>query len=174
MNRMSVDLWPDFLEDDVEINNSIEILREQARLLEKKTDRKVRATFSLVQYAPTDDSNSVPAAIVPRKPTKETEILEPTLSTKRDANTLYSSAKYKFEIYNFAYRFRVFTLDNTTFFPAYVNLDEGIANELRKGTFNVIESNQDLIDLITLVFKSRKLRNIIGKMLHDWQEKKNN
>lgn len=166
---MSIDLWPDFLETEVELNNSVDILREQARLLEKKTDRRVRATFSLVQYASNAETDTIPAAISHRGSSEE--ILEPILSSKSDANTLYSPSRYKFEIYNFAYRFRVFTLDNTAFFPVRIILDEGIAKELGKGTHNIIQCNQDLIDLITAVFKSRKLRNIIAKMLHDFQPK---
>ena len=33
MTKM-VDLWPDFLTNEIETNNAVDILREQARLLE--------------------------------------------------------------------------------------------------------------------------------------------
>lgn len=163
-----IDLWPDFTDNVPESCNAVNILREQARLLEKKTERKVRATFSQIQFSSEQSLedeyfNSIEL---------QNEVLEHPLHGKHDANMLYQFTKYKFEIYNNVYRFRVFTVDNRDFFPVYLNLDEGIAREIGTSTFNTIQSNEQLTHMLAKIFASSKLRNIIGKMLRDFCPKK--
>ena len=163
-----VDLWPDFLADEVETNDSVEILREQARLLEKKTNKKVKATFSKVLYSSDlQQFDTVGKAIARLTAQTGGEVLEEELSGKKDVNDLYKIINYKFEIFNASYRFRVFTLHNQIFFPIYITLDEGIKDELHFSDDICIESNAELKEIVSSVFSTQKIKTIISKMMRD-------
>lgn len=163
-----VDLWPDFTEDVIEKNNAVDILREQARLLEKKTGKKVKATFSKVLYSSSHESLAILGKAVASIATQTGgEVLEAELSGKQDVNDFYKITNYKFEIFNSSYRFRVFTLHNRTFFPIYITLDEGIKNELHFNDDVCIDNDSMLKDIIGSVFSTLKMKTIISKMMAD-------
>ena len=157
-----MDLWPDFNISEPATNNAIEILREQACLLEKKTNKKVKAIFSTIsRYTPEVENvvEKTRQALI-----NNCQHLEAELQDKIDANKLYSFTNYKFEIYNDTYRFRVFVLENRMMFPIFIQPDEGIATELGYGNQVTIYSNDDLPKIISNIFSSQKLQNIIYKM----------
>lgn len=164
MNKMS-DLWPDFSNSPVEKNDAIEILREQARLLEKKTDKKVKATFSKIEYK--NGAEQLGRIVQHISASISSEVLEDELAEKKDANELYRIVNYKFEIYNSTYRFRVFTLHYKEFYPFYITIDEGIQNELAFASDICIDNNASLKELISSIFSSQKLRTIISRMMLD-------
>lgn len=159
------DLWPDFLSSIVEKNDAIEILREQARLLEKKTDKKVKATFSKIEYK--NGTEQLGRFVQHISESISSEVLEDELNGKKDANDLYRIINYKFEIFNAHYRFRVFTLHYKEFYPFYMTLDEGIKNELAYVSDICIDSNQSLNEILTAIFTSQKMRTIISRMMLD-------
>ena len=94
------------------------------------------------------------------------------LNDKTDVNTLYRLEKYKFEIYSNTYKFRVFTVENRTVFPIYINIDEGICAELNCQQREEVSSNRELEELVSSVFHSNKLKTILSRMLADKDNKK--
>lgn len=163
-----LDLWPDFSNNEIEANHAVDILREQARLLEKKTNKKVKATFSKVLYSASHESLAILGkAVASMSAQAGGEVLEDELSGKQDVNELYKVTNYKFEIYNSSYRFRVFTLHNRAFFPIYMTLDEGIKNELRLLDDICIESDGALKEIVASIFSTLKIKTIISKMMQE-------
>lgn len=168
------DLWPDFsAQIPCEKNNAVSILRDQARLLEKKTNKKVKATFSKIKYGDAALRSSVTTfgKVLASMNLPTEEILENELSNKIDANTLYAPVKYKFEIYNSKYHFRVFELINCNEFPITLKIDEGISSELKIKTLVEINSNAELENITKSIFSSKKLKTIISRMMYDATEK---
>lgn len=167
MTKM-VDLWPDFLTNEIETNNAVDILREQARLLEKKTNKKVKATISKVLYSTSYEGLAILGkAVASMTAQAGSEIFEDELAEKQDMNDLYRVTNYKFEIFNSSYRFRVFTLHNRTFFPIHITLDEGIKNELGFAGDISIDSDNSLKEVVSSIFSTLKMRTIISKMMAD-------
>ena len=161
------DLWPNFSSVEVEENRAIEILRAQARLLEKKTSGKVKATFSKISYKSDNSSSSglLAEALVAMVGEKKVEVLDDELAGKADANELYNFQPYKFEIYNKQYRFRVFVLRNRIMFPIQLDVDEGIRSELHLPTEIIVQSNSDLNEAVSDIFASHKLGTIVVQMM---------
>ena len=160
------DLWPEIQPKTIEENNSVGILREQAKIISKKTEGKIKGTFSKVTYKKnglTELSRAMSAFPLSGNLVEEDDDKE--LKGKTDANKLYDLERYKFEIYSDKYRFRIFTLDNRSVFPVYINIDEGICEELEFDRREEIASNHELEDMVSSVFNSKKLQTIISRML---------
>lgn len=175
------DLWPDFdisiLEEPKE-NNSIKIIREQARILGKKLENKVKATFSKVHYHYREEpTNSLTSAfntfkklnmlgeIDTKKTLKKEETLEEELQGKIDASSLIKEQQYKFEIYNEKYRFRLFVYTYTLMYPNKILIDENIAKEIDQENEVFVENDRELRNLLHLIFSSQKVRHIIKMMM---------
>jgi hypothetical protein len=166
------DLWPNFSQNEIEDNKAIDILREQARTLEKKTNGKVKATFSKIEYkgnlaSITENAGKI---FAPLCLYAQEEILDEELRQKKDFNELYKLSKYKFEIFNDSYRFRLFTLNYREVYPVDLILDEGIRSELTLSSscsLNVIEGNSELENLLMLIFSSNKVKTVIGRMMKE-------
>jgi len=166
------DLWPNFSQNETEENKSIEILREQARALEKKTNGKVKATFSKIEYRENLASITANAGKIfaPLLINAQDEILDDELQQKKDFNELYRVTKYKFEIFNDSYRFRLFTLNHREVYPIDLVLDEGIKSELAASSscsLNVVEGNSELESLLILIFTSNKVKTVVGRMMKE-------
>lgn len=161
------DLWPNFSFEEMEENKAVDILREQARALEKKTNKKVNATFSKIEYK--ENANAITSQIgkmiASISSPERDEILDEELKEKRDVNEFYKTTKYKFEIYNDTYRFRVFVLYNRMVFPINLDVDEGIKSELQDDISAEIKSNAELQNLLASIFSSQKLRTVITQMM---------
>ena len=165
------DLWKDlnlFAEEVVE-SQAIKILREQARLLNKKTNGMVKATFSKINYKTSFVETFVEAvgtAMPDYLKSEKAEILEDDLKDKEDLNEMYTSVRYKFEIFNDTYRFRIFTLNYKKIFPIQIEIDGGIRKELNiQSASEDVNSDEELTELVSKVFSSRKLSTIISKMM---------
>ena len=163
------DLWGelniDKNEKEFEDSHAIELLRDQARLLEKKTNGCVKATFSKINYKPsTHEILSQSLVSIAGGGTKE-EIIDTELSGKKDLNEIYLFKKYKFEIFNDTYRFRVFILNYRPVFPLELEPDEGIKDELNLSTTERINSDDELCNLVSSLFSSKKLKMIISRMI---------
>lgn len=161
------DFWSNLTSMPLEESNAVDFLREQARLLGKKTDGVVRATFSILEYrTPTPGiavAESVGKAL--SAAFSREEILEEELSSKTDARALDKETTYKFEIYSDTYRFRLFILTNRQWYPINIQLDEGISQELYKQSNIQVNNSDDFLDLIAAVFSSKKVTSIINKMI---------
>ncbi|WP_019680598.1 hypothetical protein [Ruminococcus flavefaciens] len=167
------DLWGNIdLEDNgVSDSNAIEILREQARLLDKKTNGIIKATFSKIDYKKTTPE-IISQTLLALSETKE-EIVESELEGKKDLNSIYSFVKYKFEIFNDTYRFRIFILNYRPVFPIEIDVDEGIKDELNLSSTHRINSDDELRELVTAIFSSTKVQMIIKRMYAQNNKAKN-
>ena len=92
------------------------------------------------------------------------EIIEAELEGKKDFNNLYNFTEYKFEIFNDTYRFRVFVLKYRIVFPIEIEVDEGIKDELKLSSTELINSDDELKEIVSTVFSSDKLQMIIRRM----------
>ena len=73
-----------------DMNAAVDILREQARLLEKKTNKKVKATFSKVLYSTSYEGLAILGkAVASMTAQAGSEIFEDELAEKQDMNDLY-------------------------------------------------------------------------------------
>lgn len=166
---MTESLWPNFSTETVEENNSLEILKTQAKQLSKQTKGIVRATFSKINYA--TNYHSIAKAVENLTTmTLEKELLDETLKDKKDANELYKTVKYKFEIYNDNYRFRLFAINYRLEYPITIEIDEDIKNELQHENIpmkETIDNDSDLKELLGNIFNSTKVKTIIVRMIHD-------
>ena len=164
------DLWPNFDEIVLEKNNSLEILRAQAKALEKKTDGKVKATFSRTQYKK-ENVNPFGEIVSSLSDTfvryENIEIFESDLENKSDANSYFNKTEYKFEIYNDEFRFRVFKVVYNILYPISLVIDEGIVKEISSNMVNTqpVHSDSDLETLLEKIFNTKKLITIISNIM---------
>lgn len=164
------DLWPEIQSIECEENKAIAILREQARAIEKKTNGAIKGTFCKITYKKnglTEIGKAISAITGSNNLIEEDD----QLKDKTDVNTLYQLEKYKFEIYSSTYRFRVFTLENRSLFPIFIQIDEGICSELNFHPKEEVNSNNELENLVSSVFHSYKLKTILSRMLADKNKK---
>lgn len=147
-----------------EENRAIDILREQAELLARKTKGIVKASFSKVEY------NTVTSDLqktVSRLLSGNTEIEDVELADRKDFKERYRSTYYKFEIYNSEYKYRIFKLDYRIEFPIFLEIDEDISYECDIPHRIEINSNEQLNDNLELIFGSSKVRTVISRMLQE-------
>lgn len=158
------DLWGDieFNADDFCESKAIGILREQARLLGKKTSGVIKATFSKVEYKDTT-SDIFAKAIRTFNPTNE-EIIDADLEGKKDINSMYRFTEYKFEIFSSIYRFRAFVLNYRSVFPIELEVDEGVREELKLSPVVTIYNDEELKKIVNTILTSEKVRRILNKM----------
>lgn len=161
------DLWPDFLKIETDENRAVDILRTQARVLEQKTKGKVKASCSKIKYR-TDSMTSMAATVAQAMAATclmEEEVPDDKRIDIKDANELFSITRYKFEVYNDTYRFRVFVLNNRIVFPITIDLDAGIKAEIKYDSEASINSNDEFESTLKMIFASSKLKSVIIRML---------
>lgn len=160
-------LWPNFDEEPIEINEAVQILREQARSIQSSTKNKIRATFSKMSYkaGPFSAVEQIGRVVNAMSSPVYEEILDDELQEKTDANTLFSTTQYKFEIFNDEYRFRLFVLNDSEMFPITLEVDGGILEEISYQNKSKIESNEELKGILREIFSCGKLRKVVSKML---------
>jgi len=163
-------LWPPLNEMTVSENNSAKILRDQAKALDAITSGRVRATFSKTDYKKVPINPDIdPDAFDMYVPFgyETIEVFEDNLATKKDANALFVSEEYKFEIYNDTYRFRVFKVNCNIVYPISIILDSDIAKELKLDINQQIADDAALKELLKSVFSSKKLLTIINRIMQN-------
>lgn len=160
------DLWPDLeqFEGEIPENHAIGILREQARLLSKKTNGKIKATFSKIDYT-VSTAEILGGALSAFADGNKKEIVEDEMKDKKDANDLYNFVNYKFEIYDETYKFRIFTLKYRSIYPIQIEIDDGIRKEKALNSPQNIRNDEDLIKIVSSVFSSSKLQMIIKRIM---------
>jgi hypothetical protein len=158
------DLWPDFLQEQVNTNDSIQIINAQVENLGKKTQQMVQATFSKVSYP---QNALVEVGNIMEQINNPREKLEGELQGKVDAHSFLKKENYKFEIYSATYRFRVFILSYSDIYPIKLMPDEAIADELALGKDISIESDEQLKEILAKIFRSVKLKAIIQRIMEE-------
>ncbi len=162
------DFWPNFTELSPFVNNSLKILCENAEVLPRRTNNKVKALFSKTQYKKVSASDKSYGFLDLTKfvgGNKEVEVQEAELENKQDANRLFSNEEYKFVIYNDFYRFSVLKLKYNIVYPVTIIVDEDIAKELTKDPSVEINNDMELKDLLKAVFNSKKMIAIITHIM---------
>lgn len=162
-------LWPSFEKKDIERNDSIQILREQAKFIKTDTQGLVCATFSKMNYkaSPAGTLKAIGQVVSALSSPMFEEELEEELVEKKDANDLYKITPYKFELYNSEYRFRLFVLKYRELFPISLDIDEGILEDTQYKNGSPIYSNDDLKNIIREIFSSHKVNSVVMKMLQN-------
>jgi len=162
-------LWPKFEEYEIEKNDSIQILREQARAIKSETNGIVHATFSKMNYkeGPTNAIRTLSQVVTSMSNPFYEEVLDEELLDKTDVNALYKITKYKFELYNDEYRFRLFVLNHREMFPISLVVDEGILEDIQYKNESPISNNDDLKNVLRDIFSSYKVCSVVSKMLQE-------
>lgn len=159
---MCENLWPDFSNETIEDNNSLDILKNQARQLSKQTNGKVKASFSKIEYS---INYSGVLKALGTMASSSSEIEDNSLKEKKDANELYKKIKYKFEIYNDNYKFRIFVLNYKSEYPLTMDIDEDILSEISYTSEGKISNDNQLKELLTEIFSCKKVKTIIVRMI---------
>ena len=144
----------DILGDSTE--NVMEIMKQQAQYLKEGTNGKVMGKFSRIKNIMANIAGL--AAALSSEVTDDNEI-----NNLSDANNLYKSQKYGFEIYNQTYKFRIFEMSLSPLYPISVMIDEGVledtqeslSNCIEKGSTNtifIIRSDNELLECLKIVF----------------------
>lgn len=156
----------DILGDSTE--NVMVIMKQQAQYLKEDTNGKVRGKFSRIK--------NIMANIAGLAATLSSEITDDNeINNLSDANNLYKSQKYGFEIYNQTYKFRIFEMSLSPLYPISVMIDEGVledtqeslSNCIEKGSTNtafIIRSDNELLECLKIVFSSKKVKYILYKL----------
>lgn len=156
----------DILGDSTE--NVMVIMKQQAQYLKENTNGKVMGKFSRIK--------NIMVNIAGLAPTLSSEITDDNeINNLSDANNLYKSQKYGFEIYNQTYKFRIFEMSLSPLYPISVMIDEGVledtqeslSNCIEKGSTNtafIIRSDNELLECLKIVFSSKKVKYILYKL----------
>lgn len=156
----------DILGDSTE--NVMVIMKQQAQYLKENTNGKVMGKFSRIKNIMVNIAGL--AATLSSEITDDNEI-----NNLSDANNLYKSQKYGFEIYNQTYKFRIFEMSLSPLYPISVMIDEGVledtqdslSNCIEKGSTNtafIIRSDNELLECLKIVFSSKKVKYILYKL----------
>ena len=163
-------LWPKFTYVEEKTNDSINIIRTQAKAIKKDTNGIVNATFSKISYkpGPIETVGNIMSIVAP---TDIEEKLDDELINKKDINALYQGTEYKFEIYNTEYRFRLFVLKYRVDYPISLNIDAGIVKDIHYSNNEPISSNEELEKVLKEIFSSQKVYSVVSKMIQ-YEKKK--
>lgn len=166
-----LDLWGNVNATNGLAGSALLIIQEQAKLLETKTEGKVKAEFCRVRYQHKKANNSLQlaetmlrtvsalSAVMPRD-----EIVEiDERKNLENASHFYEQGEYKFEIYSDKYKFRLFTLNYQSVFPLTLEIEYGIIEE--KVVAKKVNSIDELTSLLGSILASNKVRFIIQKMI---------
>lgn len=149
---------PNFEEEELNPNNSIEIGKKLAIQLRKnigkvhvsfaKNDNKylssLNKTMRILSDA-ADINNAAPGTI--------------------DINSIYDSAKYVFMLNNGIYRFTAFIVEYKMNYPIFVTIDDDIAVEIGYENYKVkVSNNEEYINLLSHIVSSPKFKSVIKTM----------
>ena len=109
---------------------------EQAKLLSKASDGKIKGIFSQtsdinITLSPTLEALSAMSKVF--QDVASASALDQTPKVDLlNADDLYKKNSYCFEIRSDRYRFRVFTIEFDPSYPAVMSIDRGVCNDLEK------------------------------------------
>ncbi len=163
---MSDSLWPK-IEEVSNDNNTLDILKEQSCIISDQTKGKIKCFFGRIQYN-IPDLRTVDKMLT--KLTSEavgTEYVEEELKDKQDMSRFLNpdKGKYKFELYNDTFHYRLFTYTYSMFFPNTLDIDDGICEELNLLHSISINSNEELENYLKDIFSSKSVRTALKMMM---------
>lgn len=172
MGNEELDLWGKVTETKGSASEVLSIIKNQAALLEEKTNGKVKADFTKVRYefrskqsymATVRDLLTTMSVLVGPAVASEELVEVDERKDLEDANSLYEHGKFKFEIYSSKYRFRVFFVEYSSVFPIKIEVEYGILED--KIVKSTIKSVDELVSILRSIFNSNKLKFIIQEMM---------
>ena len=171
---MSKDLWGEVSLDEREENRAIDILKEQAALIAKKTDNYVKGTFYKIGTKLSGASIGLEVfkdVLKSNIGASDYSDCEVDLGEKEDYNINYRKELYSFEIYNDEYRFRIFNLSYSKEYPIEIIPDEGVGKDIFRNEPIKINDNDALENIVQDIFGSKKVRLVISRMVNQTQER---
>ena len=184
---MDSSLWGNISDIDSTLHttaNISNILRTQSISLKEQTNDVIKGRFKPIKIITVstnpyknmvDSIASISEALKPYKIEKREVLDEFENENLADANALYCKLRYGYEIYTSRYKFRIFELTLDPVYPILVNVDEGIIDDcicdlslyFQLSETNAIEINSDeeFIELLSIILKSKKLRFIINNLI---------
>ena len=148
------------------------IISEASRELKEKTDGKIVARFGVIRSV-----SDMIAGIVESAASFNSGVVDGTSPNNlEDANSLYKSKLYGYELQNSTYRFRIFELKFMPVYPLTIRIDYDIYNSIKRRNFSsdntddqtceiIIENETDFKDVFSLVLSDQKVQFIIQRMM---------
>lgn len=153
---------------------------EQAKLLSKASDGKVKGFFSQTSDVNRTLSPTLEALGAMSKVLQDVAPASAVNQTPKvdllNANDLYKKNSYCFEIRSDRYRFRLFTIEFDPSYPAVMTIDRGVCSDLAKiydrykfeeaVSCNItIRDDEDLDRVFNQLLKSEKLIYICNRLM---------
>lgn len=172
---MNNNLWGD-INNQQKLNytdNIKNLLKEQSEIIKNMTRSVIKCRFGKLKDVGYTSAIKSLAGIANGLSSKR--IIKGTeQETLSDANKLYESSLYGYELYSSSYKFRIFEIILNPIYPVTVNLDDGImtdcSNEI-KSTLSIqdnlieIKSDDEFNQFLSIILPSKKLHYIISKLL---------
>lgn len=173
-------LWEDlFTSNEMNTTDSfISIIDSYARDLESASANKVHARFTQIKI-----TESSPLLISQEYAQTVKSVFQSTKTEKdqlsqKDANSLYDTNRYAFDIYGDEYKFRVFTADVGPVYPVRVEPDKDICYEVEDDlerfldlyteTVNYWINDDDAVrSFFKVIIKSRKMQFMVKRLSGD-------
>ena len=170
----SKNIWSDFLKDqtDETTDQVMPFLTTAAEQLGQATNGKVLAKFhKQSDYTAYAGMFAAASEIVKAAPYK------PSNDPHKDANDLYRMEKYVFDILNDSYRFALFELTITPYFPITMTVDEGVFHDVRESLSGYempddkrhsieISSQNNLEEIFETLLESKKLKYLVTSLMN--------
>lgn len=159
-------------EDENLTTNIKDVLQQESAYLKLATQGKVFGKFRVIKKTQSVEGIASLMSTVFAAPEIEDEDTKGLLN----ADELYVEKNYCYEIYNKSYKFRLFEMVMPPIYPIRLIPDEGIWEDEQSdlkdsvSTFNdkknelQIESDSMLMDVLRVIFQSKKVRFIIRRM----------
>lgn len=170
----SKNIWSDFLKDqtDETTDQVMPFLTKAAEQLGQATNGKVLAKF----HKQSDYTTYAGIVAAVSQMVKETQN-KPSNDPQKDANDLYRMEKYVFDILNDSYRFALFKLTITPYFPITMTVDEGVYHDVRKSLSGYeipdderhsieISSQNNLEETFETLLESKKLKYLVTSLMN--------
>ena len=163
---MSESLWTK-IEEVSNDNNTLDILKEQSYIISDQTKGKIKCFFGRIQYNIPDLSTVDKMLTKLTSKAVGTECVEEELKDKQDMSSFLNpdKGKYKFELYNDTFHYRLFTYTYSMFFPNTLDIDDGICEELNLSHSISINSNEELKNYLKDIFSSKSVRTALKMMM---------
>ena len=163
--------WDELFEGEIEhsTSNIAEIMQEYCDSIEKSSGGTVRARYDELRMATSVAGGTLfnaASVLLPHE-----EFYQANALSQRNINELYEPNTHVFDIFNDTYQFRLCDLTYGSMYPAEIEMDEGVQDEisealnsefeLREPCFYILNSDDDLRSCFRLMVMSRKVRSIL-------------
>lgn len=162
--------------EEYETDNVVSLMNEACDEIEAKSERRVRARFAELRMV-RDISTQYPSlGALARLASTMGNVEEQDALPQADINDLYTAKSYAFDVFNDAYKFRLFEMELGAVYPVKLHVDSGVAKEL-KGSLNrwkmdggeepylQIGNDEELVDCFKMLAGARKTCSVIQRLM---------